>query len=146
MDSYLDHSGVHPHALWRHELLQIAKQRIRRWFESVGILDANVFDAADSSFLTIRMVTPYLREGIVVTTWHYDGEDEYIVIHKCGINLDEKEAQKVISLLDATWGELPKLIVCGFLKVKEIPPTLIDPKYNEPGFDLEADIVRLLGE
>ena len=93
MDSYLDSSGVHPHALQRHELLQTTRRRIQRWFESVGIFDANVFTAADSSFLTIRMVVPYLRDGVTISSWYCD-EDEYIVIHKCGINLDEKETKR----------------------------------------------------
>ena len=52
----------------------------------------------------------------------------------------------MILLLDATWGELAKLIVYGFLKVEEIPAALIDPAYNELGFNLQAEIAELLGK
>lgn len=82
MDSYLDSSGVHPHALQRHELLQTTRRRIQRWFEFskpylvLTKLWAGRGEQDDTDIISIlRVMTPEDKAKTAELVRRHIGED-----------------------------------------------------------------------
>ena len=148
------------------ELIKLAKTRIDRWLASIGVLAVNVhyfektfhgkpshpqqYDEMREIELAFEFANRFAQPGVAFTTWHTDTA-VFVAAHVATREFFEhREALGSLGDLDysrleknMSWGEVPDLIIMGFLKRDELPDGQPD-SFGNNGERIEAAIMEAL--